>query len=519
MAQVATAKRLLSRYGNKLDQVLESFREDSLEMIQIYLTGVEARVPAQKKPETKRNVKPKAPQKINTVVEDQEPELDTESVVFGGVHSCRDEGSRNPIFLPIGQLQAIDKLKGHLVNVSALFDSGAELSFIDSRLADKLQLKVLSDRTLSLQTFGSDHRTTKKCKLVEMTVWDANGDKQDLQLITHSILTKPLRMPPLLEEDMQLIASLGLAKPSYNNGRSIQPQVLLGCDQMWRLWSSNHHPIALPSGFHFIPTRIGSLVTGQLAHPTPVFHLRENNTKGKWDRYWCLEAKVHIVCEYDNPDKEQDKWERYWASENAGTQEFTGSEKDEKDKVGEQVWIRFNQTVERRKDGYYVRLPWKENHDPLPDNKSIAFKRLLQLDIVEEVPKGDSPTGPVIHYIAHQAVLTPHKSTTKNLYNAQWLQIRWVHVGILWYGTCLHSGARSMWYDGFLEAPSCGLLHCARSQPDGSHRPAAHQRSGGQLYSLSRTTYKHGRPTHIIRSTVSHLITPIMLYFPILMFI
>ncbi|VDL79803.1 unnamed protein product [Nippostrongylus brasiliensis] len=32
-----------------------------------------------------------------------------------------------------------------------------------------------------------------------------------------------------------------------------------------------------------------------------------------------------------------------------------------------------------------------------------------------------------------------------NLYNAQWLQIRWVHVGILWYGTYLHSWARSVW--------------------------------------------------------------------------
>ncbi|VDL70754.1 unnamed protein product [Nippostrongylus brasiliensis] len=106
----------------------------------------------------------------------------------------------------------------------------------------------------------------------------------------------------------------------------------------------------------------------------------------------------------------------------------------------------------------------------------------------------------------------------QNLYNAR-LQIRWVHVGILWYGTQLHSWARSMWYDGFLKTPSCGLLHCARSQPDDSHRPAAHLRSGGQLYSLSRTTYKHGRPTHIILSTVPHLITPILSHFPILTFI
>ncbi|VDP23690.1 unnamed protein product [Heligmosomoides polygyrus] len=33
-------------------------------------------------------------------------------------------------------------------------------------------------------------------------------------------------------------------------------------------------------------------------------------------------------------------------------------------------------SIQRRQDGYYVRLPWKQHHPPLPDNKMIALKRL-----------------------------------------------------------------------------------------------------------------------------------------------
>ncbi|VDO90561.1 unnamed protein product [Heligmosomoides polygyrus] len=56
----------------------------------------------------------------------------------------------------------------------------------------------------------------------------------------------------------------------------------------------------------------------------------------------------------------------------------------------------FRNTVQKKDDGYYARLPWKEIPVALPDNRAIA-------DVVEGT----------IHYLAHQAVLTPHKNTTK----------------------------------------------------------------------------------------------------------
>lgn len=83
---------------------------------------------------------------------------------------------------------------------------------------------------------------------------------------------------------------------------------------------------------------------------------------------------------------------------------------------------------------YETRLPWKEDHVPLPANKNLAAARLSsttrKLDnkgklqeydqimreqiyngIMEPVPT--QPTGEVVHYIPHQAVVREHAETTK----------------------------------------------------------------------------------------------------------
>ncbi|CAJ0601787.1 unnamed protein product [Cylicocyclus nassatus] len=93
--------------------------------------------------------------------------------------------------------------------------------------------------------------------------------------------------------------------------------------------------------------------------------------------------------------------------------------------------------VEKRADGCYVRLPFKESHPPLPTNKAIATKRLVNIlqslksksdllekyddiikdqfhkNIIEEVISNSIDEGKRIHYIPHQPVITPQKETTK----------------------------------------------------------------------------------------------------------
>ncbi|VDM58744.1 unnamed protein product [Angiostrongylus costaricensis] len=51
----------------------------------------------------------------------------------------------------------------------------------------------------------------------------------------------------------------------------------------------------------------------------------------------------------------------------------------EKALTDQQVWETFNKTIEKRLEGYYVRLPWKDIQLSLPDNRAIALNRLISV--------------------------------------------------------------------------------------------------------------------------------------------
>ena len=87
-------------------------------------------------------------------------------------------------------------------------------------------------------------------------------------------------------------------------------------------------------------------------------------------------------------------------------------------------------------DGTKVSLPWKEFHEPLPDNYQLSLKRLqgllcrlrqdpailkeydrtikdqLEKGIIETVQVGE-PTSDRVHYLPHHAVVRRDKTTTK----------------------------------------------------------------------------------------------------------
>ncbi|XGW34143.1 hypothetical protein V3C99_018164 [Haemonchus contortus] len=97
----------------------------------------------------------------------------------------------------------------------------------------------------------------------------------------------------------------------------------------------------------------------------------------------------------------------------------------------------FVNTIEKKDDGCYVRLPWKEIPVKPPDNRAIALRRLMSVwtslqrdkdllekyndifqeqlrsNIIEKVTDEKKPVEDKIHYLPHQAVLTPQKNTTR----------------------------------------------------------------------------------------------------------
>ncbi|KAK6031092.1 Tas retrotransposon peptidase A16, partial [Ostertagia ostertagi] len=206
----------------------------------------------------------KTTQKINMVTE--EGHKDGSETTILEVQSAQELREYSTTFLPIGEIKVVDNKTGGMRNIPVLLDSGAEISFIDKSLAEDLQVPIVSERSLLLHTFGSEEIQKKKCRVVRVSVQDTEGNGHDLELLTHEVLTKPMRPPPLFEEDLQVIESLGLSVT--------QPLILLGCDQAWQFWKADEPPVPLPSGLHLLPTKVGNLITGRYRRPQQVLEVQ-----------------------------------------------------------------------------------------------------------------------------------------------------------------------------------------------------------------------------------------------------
>ncbi|VDL68629.1 unnamed protein product, partial [Nippostrongylus brasiliensis] len=167
------------------------------------------------------------------------------------VLATKEERDTSTTFLPTGEVTVVDPNSSSLKKVHALLDTGAELSFIDSQLADELRLATVGERTLRLATFGSKEVREAKCRKVQLPIWDAHGNPHLLQLMTHENLPKLCTTPPLSDEDLRFIKSSNIAiEIPKEKSNTVKPRLLIGCDQLWPLVRNDVPQIRLPSGLH-----------------------------------------------------------------------------------------------------------------------------------------------------------------------------------------------------------------------------------------------------------------------------
>ncbi|KAK6743851.1 hypothetical protein RB195_010885 [Necator americanus] len=276
------------------------------------------------------------------------------------------------VLILAGQAKVLNPTTKALEPVYVILDTGADRSFISSSLAERLQLK--------------DKQTESRGQAVPVR-------KRHLS-INHTV-------------------------------EKIQPYILLGCADIFSLLKDGPGAqTTLPSGLKAIPSRLGYLISGRSGDELV-------NSESSVD------VAQTIALEDTNNDVAQ-TWGQFCEFEKSGVKEFSGPITEELKQTNAEVWKVFEETIENKEDVYYVRLPWKKEASGLPDNKSIAYRRLqanlsklrkdpnllqqyddtiksqLELGIIEEVAEDlIVEEGEVVDYLAHQAVVTPHKETTK----------------------------------------------------------------------------------------------------------
>lgn len=296
------------------------------------------------------------------------------------------------------------------MKAAILLDTGSELSFIHSSIADQLQLPCVGKETLRLTTFGSSEVKEKTCDIVFVKLKDDQGKLLSFTLFKADVITNYISAPQFSKDDLKFIDQQGIQLP--NEVLVTNPTILLGCDQLWTVMKNNIRK--LPSGLHLISTSFGYMTSGKQTRPSYKSDVLLTTTK----------------------DEERAQWEQFLTFESSGVDEYSGPHHMEKKEVNDRVMKRFNETIVKNSDGYYVRLPWKDDHEQLPDNRYIAearlqglfrayrdnpqflqeydqiFKDQLAKGILERVIERHGQHSGIVHYLPHHAVVTPEKRTT-----------------------------------------------------------------------------------------------------------
>uniref|UniRef100_A0A7I5ED04 CCHC-type domain-containing protein n=1 Tax=Haemonchus contortus TaxID=6289 RepID=A0A7I5ED04_HAECO len=341
-----------------------------------------------------------------------------------GNETVSPKGS-SKVLLLTGVAKVKDPLKNQWKNVELLLDTGADESFITTELADELGLVCKAQKQLKVYTFGTHQPTETTCGVTALELWDAEGVRHTLQLHTSPILMATSKIADLSAEDLEFIMQrkISLSKPEWRSAS--KPQILVGCDQLWTFLNVSQPYYKLPSGLQLVPSKLGYLLTGR------------QDAQGLRKQEMATETTPTWINSLVNFDEQLDRWDKYWTLDSAGICEFTGTKNAEKEATNAKVAAFFEETIQKRSDGYYVRFPYKENHPPLPTNRAIALKRLQsvirslkntpnlldaydktfveqkEMGIIEEVKDAPCTDNNIIHYIPHQPVITPHKETTK----------------------------------------------------------------------------------------------------------
>ncbi|KAK6761504.1 hypothetical protein RB195_022538 [Necator americanus] len=274
------------------------------------------------------------------------------------------------VLILAGQARVLNPTTKALEPVYVILDTGTGRSFISSSLAERPQLKDVDSSRLSIGTFGAHKPFERTCGITVLRMWDAEGVPHTSTVTKIDTVTKPLTRSRLSQEDKQFLFENDI---HLSINHTVE-KILLGCADFFSFLK--HGPGAqatLPSGLKAIPSRLGYLISGRSGEEL----VNSESSVG---------VAQTIALEDKNNDFAQ-TWEQFCEFEKSGVKEFLGP-----------ITEKLKQTNAEQYDD--------------------TIKSQLELGIIEEVAEDlIVEEGEVVRYLAHQAVVTPHKETTSVVFD------------------------------------------------------------------------------------------------------
>ena len=291
-------------------------------------------------------------------------------------------------------------------------DSGSQKSYLTQRAKDSLRLPVIGKQYLSIAAFGTGRREPKQCEIVRLAVRTKCGGAQELDMFVVPHICDPLTTQAVSTYSKMYSHLTQLELAEISQEETLEVDMLIGSDFYWEFVTGEI--IRGQSGPVAIQTTLGWVLSGPA------------ETTGQRKSTVSL-VTTHTLRVEGITNKELDTTlQSFWELESLGIRSSNT------DPVSDQ----FVNTVQMKNGRYEVSLPWREYHDPLPDNYQLSRKRLYGLlrrlkqtpDILREynaiihdqldkgiveVIKDPDNTPETIHYLPHHAVVRQDKRTTK----------------------------------------------------------------------------------------------------------
>ena len=329
--------------------------------------------------------------------------------------------TKGKAFVPTIKALAFNPAKVEWGPISIMIDTGSDLSFITKSLHEGWKLPNKGEQVIHTRTFNSEKASSTAFTRTAIQI--KTPDKiLELDVNVSDNLAGRIRKAPVTKEDLATILTKNFSINAGSLDTTTCPEMIIGCDHLYEILIGT-----LPSGLNTLGTVWGAATMGRPQFKTAVFQTGKVSDEEENLLFMSIEEVP------EDPGREVEE-EQMRDTKMKEPQEFAGPLIQEQSVADKETVEFFEKTVEKREDGYYVRLPLKENHPELPDNFPMSLGRLRQihqkysnavLQSIEDVFQEQEGRGYIekvelvtdhpgkYRYNPIQAVITPHKTTTK----------------------------------------------------------------------------------------------------------
>ena len=291
--------------------------------------------------------------------------------------------------------------------VNALFDTGADRSYICNSVVEKIKPRWVETKPLAFAAFGADQLSPAEDRHVYALTLTGGSGRVQVEATGIENICVPVRQHSVPSHIREM---LNVVTVPACHGESLKIDLLIGLDYYWRVMTGKIE--------HLTPDLVSQKsVLGEVVSGSVPLQPVGKGEQSSSHQLFCCEQNM----------------QSFWDLESIGIHDQLDTNKN----VVDPVTVQFEENIKLEDKRYTVTLPWKEGgREKIVPNKFSALKRLESLKnrflrdpelgkkyhkviadmltdgIIEEVLDVTPPSGPEF-YLPHHPVVKEQSLTTK----------------------------------------------------------------------------------------------------------